>query len=52
MTQITGVVKRLVRATNAHDLDALGEYFAADFVNKTPLHPTRNFKGRDQVQRN
>src|SRR5205823_6184216 len=52
MTQITGVVERLVRATNAHDLDALGGCFAADFVNETPLHPARNFKGRDQVRRN
>ena len=52
MTQITGVVERLVLATNAHDLDALGECFASDFVNETPLHPARNFKGRDQVRRN
>ena len=52
MAQITGVVERLARAVNAHDLDAMAECFATDFVNETPLHPARNFKGREQVRRN
>lgn len=46
------VVDRLVSATNDHDLDALVGCFAVDYVNETPIHPSRNFKGRDQVRRN
>jgi ketosteroid isomerase-like protein len=45
-------VDRLVAATNAHELDALVECFAADYVNETPAHPARGFVGRDQVRRN
>ena len=26
--------------------------FAPDFVNETPAHPSRSFRGRDQVRRN
>ncbi|HEY8642279.1 MAG TPA: nuclear transport factor 2 family protein [Candidatus Dormibacteraeota bacterium] len=52
MTQITSVVERLALAVNAHDLEAMAECFAADFVNETPLHPARNFNGRAQVRRN
>lgn len=46
------VVDRLVAATNAHDIDALVECFAPDYVNETPAHPPRGFTGRDQVRRN
>jgi ketosteroid isomerase-like protein len=52
MTQITGVIGRLALAVNGHDLDALADCFATDFVNETPLHPARNFTGREQVRRN
>jgi ketosteroid isomerase-like protein len=45
-------VDRLVAATNAHDIDALVDCFAEDYSNETPLHPARNFRGRDQVRRN
>jgi ketosteroid isomerase-like protein len=45
-------VARLVEAVNAHDLDAMIDCFAPDYVNETPLHPDRNFRGRDQVRRN
>ncbi len=45
-------VARLVEAVNAHDLDAMIDCFAPDYVNETPLHPERNFRGRDQVRRN
>ena len=48
----TGVVDRLCRATNDHDLDALVDCFAADYRNETPAHPERSFTGRDQVRRN
>jgi ketosteroid isomerase-like protein len=46
------MIDRLVRATNEHDLDALVACFAEDYVNETPTHPTRGFRGRDQVRRN
>lgn len=46
------VVNRLARAINDHDLDALVDCFATDYVNETPLHPARSFTGRDQVRKN
>jgi ketosteroid isomerase-like protein len=46
------VVQRLLRATNDHDLDAVVSCFAEDYDNATPVHPTRSFRGRDQVRRN
>jgi ketosteroid isomerase-like protein len=46
------VVRRLARATNDHDLDAIVACFTADYVNETPAHPKRGFQGRDQVRRN
>jgi|SRR3954447_4961733 ketosteroid isomerase-like protein len=47
-----GMVRRLEEATNAHDLEALVGCFAPDYVNETPLHPSRGFTGRDQVRDN
>jgi ketosteroid isomerase-like protein len=46
------MVRRLERATNDHDLDALADCFAPGYVNETPAHPARGFSGRDQVRRN
>src|SRR5262245_17821711 len=46
------VVARLIEAANAHDLDAMTDCFAPEFVNETPAHPERNFRGRDHVHRN
>jgi ketosteroid isomerase-like protein len=46
------LVERLAAATNAHDLDALEQCFAEDYVNETPAHPARGFVGRAQVRRN
>ena len=46
------LVDRLVRATNAHDVDAVAACFAPDYENETPVHPSRGFRGRDQVRRN
>jgi len=46
------VLERLVAAVNAHDLDALVSCFAVDYVNETPAHPQRGFRGNDQVRRN
>jgi ketosteroid isomerase-like protein len=47
-----GLVERLVRATNDHDIDALVACFAPEYENETPVHPARGFHGRDQVRRN
>lgn len=46
------VAERLRDAVNLHDLDAMAGCFAFDFVNDTPAHPARSFRGRDQVRRN
>lgn len=46
------VLERLLQAVNAYDLDALVSCFAADYVNETPVHPLRGFRGNDQVRRN
>ena len=46
------VVEKLRDATNAHDLDALVAHFSSDYVNKTPAHPSRGFRGREQVREN
>lgn len=48
----TGVVTRLLDATNAHDLASLTACFAADYINDTPAHPLRSFTGREQVRAN
>jgi ketosteroid isomerase-like protein len=45
-------IERLLLATNRHDLDALAACFAEDYVNETPAHPARRFRGRAQVRRN
>jgi len=46
------VADRLRDAVNRHDLDAMVRCFAPDFVNETPVHPARSFRGRDQVRKN
>ena len=48
----SAVIERLVKATNDHDLEALTMCFAEDYLNETPAHPSRGFRGRDQVRRN
>ncbi len=52
MTDPRHVVTKLLAAVNAHDLDALSDCFATDFVNETPAHPSRSFTGGAQVRRN
>ena len=46
------VLQRLLTALNAHDLDALVACFADDYVNETPAHPQRGFRGSGQVRTN
>ena len=51
-TDPASLVRRLAAATNAHDLDALTACFADDYLNETPAHPARGFRGAEQVRRN
>jgi SnoaL-like polyketide cyclase. len=46
------VLRRLVQATNAHDIDAIVACFGSGYRNDTPAHPSRSFVGREQVRRN
>ena len=46
------VIEALVEATNEHDLDALVACFHDDYINETPAHPLRGFRGKAQVRRN
>lgn len=45
-------IERLVRVTNAHDLDGIVACFAEGYTLESPIHPARSFRGRDQVRRN
>ena len=49
---VEALIERIRVAINDHDLEALTGCFAADYVNATPVHPSRGFRGRDQVRRN
>ena len=51
-SKATVVIDRLLDATNRHDLEGIAGCFAPDFENRTPLHPARSFRGREQVRRN
>jgi ketosteroid isomerase-like protein len=42
----------LAQATNEHDLDAIVACFAEGYLNETPAHPERGFRGKEQVRRN
>jgi ketosteroid isomerase-like protein len=46
------VLHRLMEAVNAHDLDGLVACFSDDYVNETPAHPQRGFRGGAQVRTN
>jgi limonene-1,2-epoxide hydrolase len=46
------VIHRLAQATSDHDLDGIVDCFTDDYVNETPAHPARGFRGREQVRRN
>jgi len=45
------VIEALQRAWNAHDLDALAACLHADYESIHPLHPERNFWGREAAVR-
>lgn len=52
MNHPAAVLERLLGALNGHDLDALVSCFAEDYLNDTPAHPQRGFRGREQVRQN
>jgi ketosteroid isomerase-like protein len=45
-------VDRLVRATNAHDIEGIVACFTEDYALESPIHPARSFRGKEQVRRN
>lgn len=46
------VIERLVDAMNDHDPDAVADFVTEDYRSEAPLHPARDFTGREQVRRN
>ncbi|MDX6240463.1 MAG: hypothetical protein QOG10_5283 [Kribbellaceae bacterium] len=50
--QFLTVAHRVSAAANSHDIDRLVECFAEEYVNESPVHPARGFRGREQVRRN
>ncbi len=46
------MVGRLERAINDRDLEGLIRLFHPEVVVEYPAHPSRNFRGRDQIWRN
>ncbi len=49
---VATVAHRICAAVNSHDLDRVVACFSEDYVNETPAHPARGFRGRGQVRRN
>jgi len=45
-------LQRLCDATNSHDIDAVVAMFHDDYENTMPVHPSRGFRGTEQVRRN
>ncbi len=46
------VLERLLDAMNTHDLDAMVSCYADDYLNETPAHPRRGFRGNEQIRTN
>jgi ketosteroid isomerase-like protein len=52
MDDVPAALGRLHRAINGHDPAAVAACFVTDYVNETPVHPSRGFTGRAQVLEN
>jgi ketosteroid isomerase-like protein len=52
MATTVNVIEELVAATNARDVERLVACFSPSYVNVTPAHPARGFRGSEQVRRN
>ena len=48
----TSVLSKMENAINAHDIEALVDCFAEDFVSEQPAHPERAFSGTEKVRQN
>lgn len=46
------LIERIVAAENSHDADRVAELVAEDYRSETPIHPERDFTGREQVREN
>jgi ketosteroid isomerase-like protein len=46
------VLSRIERALNAQDLDVLVGCFDEQVVSEQPIHPSRSFRGRAQIEKN
>jgi ketosteroid isomerase-like protein len=46
------VMNRLLAAMNAHDIDAFVDCFSPEYRSEQPAHPSRAFRGSDQVREN
>jgi ketosteroid isomerase-like protein len=46
------LIRKIQKATNEHDLESLVACFDEDYLSEMPVHPARDFRGRDQVRRN
>jgi hypothetical protein len=51
-TDLHPFLSRLVRATNAHDLETLVDCFTPGYRNEAPAHPGRGFQGHEHVRSN
>jgi hypothetical protein len=45
-------VDAMLQAVNDHQLETLAASFDDDYVNETPSHPQRSFRGNAQVKKN
>jgi ketosteroid isomerase-like protein len=49
---MTSILEHLTDAQNAHDAERMAGYFADDYRSAMPVHPGREFTGREQVLTN
>ncbi|RWA72337.1 nuclear transport factor 2 family protein [Mesorhizobium sp.] len=49
---MSDVIEQLVRAMNAHDLDAVAALIHEKYRSEQPAHPGRAFVGREQMRAN
>jgi ketosteroid isomerase-like protein len=47
--QMPDVVEQLYKAWNRHDIFRLGRYLHPHYLSINPLHPERNFNGRERA---
>lgn len=50
MNTLPPVIQRLTQAWNDHDGEAVAACMLSDYESQQPLHPERNFSGRDMAR--